>query len=333
MYHFKFTKLIIPLLCIILLIVLAPGCAGDTEGKPTIILAENNWTSQIVLTEIIEQIVTQQLGYPVDRIKLSASANWPAMEKGEVDIAAEIWLPGRQGEIQPFLDRGKVELAGEIFPGGAGWVMPKFVIDGDPERGIEPIAPDFTSILDLKKEEDGGKGYWKLLESPEKSGLGELVGGSPGWVDDPMDRSIILGYDLPLWRSNQSEAVMMARMIAADKKGEPLLMYIWWPHWIFAEVELVKLEFPDPYYEGCFQGEEVTPVQCGHPGYSINKVITAELKDKAPDVDRLMKNMIISEDEINALMLRVDVNEEDISEVAADWISQNQDQINQWLEG
>ena len=30
-------------------------------------------------------------------------------------------------------------------------------------------------------------------------------------------------------------------------------------------------------------------------------------------------------------MLRVDVDEEDIAAVAADWISQNQDKIDQWL--
>ena len=116
---------------VVLLTTLGAGCAGEPPAKPTIILAENNWTSQIVLVEIIEQISSQQLGYPTSRIKLSASANWPAMEKGEVDLAPEIWLPGRQSEVQPFLDRGKVELAGEIFPGGAGWVIPRFVVEGD----------------------------------------------------------------------------------------------------------------------------------------------------------------------------------------------------------
>ncbi|GAG48684.1 unnamed protein product, partial [marine sediment metagenome] len=96
---------------------------------------------------------------------------------------------------------------------------------------------------DLKDEEQGGKGYWKLFEDPGKPGLGELVGGSPGWKDDVMDRSLILGYDLPLWRSNQTEALMCARMIAADKEGEPLLMYIWYPHWIFATVDVIELTF------------------------------------------------------------------------------------------
>ncbi len=309
---------------VILLVTLGAGCAGEPPAKPTVILTENNWTSELILIEIIDQITTEQLGYPTSRVKLSASLTWPAMEKGEVDLAPEIWLPGRQLEIQPFLDRGKIELAGEIFPGGAGWVLPRYVVEGDSARGIEPMAPGLKSILDLKE-------YWQIFENPENPGKGELVGGSPGWVDDIMDRSMILGYELPMWRSNQSEAVMMARMVAADKKGQPLLMYLWWPHWIPAEVDLIVLEEPDPWTEGAFSDEEAEPVKSGHPMYHVNKVVAVSLEEKAPEVYQLMQNMVLSEQEVNTLMLRIDVDEEDIAAVAADWISQNQDKIDQWL--
>ena len=190
---------------------------------------------------------------------MAVSLGWPAICKGDADVALEIWLPVRQHEIQPFIDEGCVELGGEIYSGGGGWVMPRFVVEGDPDRGIEPIAPDLRSILDLKEEK-----YWKLFESPEEPGLGELVGGSPGWVDDVMDRSIILGYDLPLWRSNQSEGVICARMMAADKKGEPLLMMLWTPHWLLGVVDLVALEEPDPWRDDCFEDEEVA-YKCPKP--------------------------------------------------------------------
>jgi len=310
---------------VILLVTLGAGCAGEPPAKPTVMLVENDWTSELVLVEIIDQITTQQLGYPTSRVGLSASLTWPAMEKGEVDLAPEIWLPGRQPEIQPFLDRGKIELAGEIFSGGSGWVIPRYVVEGDSARGIEPMAPGLKSILDLKE-------YWQIFENPENPGKGELVGGSPGWVDDIMDRSMILGYELPIWRSNQTEAIMMARMIAADKKGQPLLMYLWWPHWIPAEVDLIVLEEPDPWTEGSFSDEEVEPVKSGHPMYHVNKLVAVSLEEKAPEVYQLMQNMMLSEQEINTLMLRVDVGEEEITAVVADWISQNQDNIDQWLE-
>ena len=324
----RFLKLCVLLLLstIVLVVMLGAACTSQpAESKPTIVLIESDWTSQIVETEILEQILNKQLGYTTSRVQLKVSMGWPAIEKGDADIGVEIWLPGRQPEIQPFLDRGELELGAEIFPGGQGWVIPRYVVEGDASRGIQPMAPDLKNILDLKEEK-----HWKLFENPEKPGLGELVGGDPSWVDDPQDRSMIRAYELPLWRSNQTESVMMARMIAADKKSDPLLMYLWWPHWIPAEVDLIILEEPDPWQEGCFDDTE-KDYKCGHSVYRIHTVVATRLKDTAPDVYRLMKNMVLGIDHANDLMLRVDVNEEEIPVVAADWITKNQAKIDQWL--
>ena len=320
----------IVIVAVIMATVTITGCAG--KEKPSITLVQNDWTSQVISTEILDQIITRQLGYATKRVLLTVSHAWPAMEKGDVDLATEIWLPFRQSEIQPYLDRGTLELGKKNYAAGSAWVIPEFVVYGDPTRGIKPMAPDLKSILDLKDEEQGGKGYWKLFENPGDPGLGELVGGAPGWKDDVMDRSLILGYDLPLWRSNQTEALMCARMIAADKEGEPLLMYIWYPHWIFATVDLIELTFPNPYDAAAFDAEQVKPVKSGYESdcLTVPTVVRVGLKGDAPDVYRLAKNFSIGGD-INDLMLRVDVDGEDVSVVAADWISKNQDRIDRWL--
>jgi len=314
--------------------IIISGCAGEEKKeKPSITLVQNDWTSQFIGTEILEQIITEQLGYATETVLLTPSLAWPAMEKGDADISSEIWLPNRQSEIQPYLDRSTLELGKENFVGGDTWVIPRFVVYGDPARGIEPMAPDLKSILDLKDEEEGGKGYWKLFENPENPGKGELVGGPPYWETSFNDLSLILGYDLPLWYSNQTEALMCARMIAANEEGEPLLMYIWYPHWIFATVDLLGLTFPAPYNPDAFKHGQVTPVQSGLEidCKTIHTIVRVGLKKDAPDVYRLVKNFSIGED-INNLMLRIDVDGEDISAVAADWIIKNQDKIDQWLE-
>jgi len=324
----------IVIVAVIMATVTITGCAGEEkEEKPSITLVQNDWTSQVICTEIIDQIITEQLDYATETVLLTPSLAWPAMEKGDVDLSSEIWLPLKSGEIQPYLDRGTLELGKENFAGGGAWVIPRFVVEGDPTRGIEPMAPDLKSILDLKDELEGGKGYRKLFENPENPGKGELVGGSPSWEDDRTDRSLILGYDLPLWRSNQTEALMCARMIAAEREGEPLLMFIWYPHWIFEAVDLVELTFPNSYDPNAFDTEQVKPVKSGYESdyMTIPTVVRAGLKGDAPDVYRLVKNFSIGED-ISDLMLRVDRDGEELSVVAADWISKNQDKIDQWLE-
>ncbi len=309
---------------VLLLTMFGSGCAPAVTEKPTINLAEGNWTSSVVVATILEQIIGEQLGYPTTRTYAYGPIAWAGMEKGEFDIAPEIWFEARRAEIQPFLDKGNIELAGEIFPGaGNHWIVPRYVVEGDPARGIEPMAPDLKTILDLKK-------YWKLFENPENPGKGEIVGGEVGWLDETP--WIILGHDLPLWKSNQSEPVMVARMVAADKRGEPLLMVIWSPHMIFSQVDLIKLESVDPdRTAGINWDENPVPLKTGLMKYIVYKVTRPELAETAPDVYRLVHNLSLTEDGINELTYRVDVNEEEMAVVAADWIAKNQNKIDQWL--
>ncbi len=324
MRNLFFFKLITSLLVSMLLALTVSGCAPAEEEKPTINIAEGDWTSSQMIAEMFRQIISEQLGYPVEVTYAYGPIGWAGMDKGELDIAPEIWFEARRAEIQPFLDKETVELAGEIF-GGAGnfWVVPRYVVEGDPARGIEPMAPDLKTILDLKE-------YWQLFENPERPGVGEIVGGEVGWLDETP--WIILGYDLPLWKSNQSLAVMLARLFAAVKKGEPLLMVIWSPQAIFSQVDLIKLESVDPDRTSEIDwDEDPVPLKTGLMAYTVHKVIRVELKDTAPDVYRLVHNMSVTEDEINELTLRVDVNEEDMATVASDWITKNQNRIDQWL--
>lgn len=314
------------LLSIILLLTMFGGaCAKPVvQEKPTIKLVEFDWTSQIFLVEILDKIISEQLGYPTKRTHLSQPVTWPAMDRGDVDITTEIWFPVRQPEIQPYLDKGNIELAGVVFTGiSLAWAVPTYVIKGDSTRGIKPMAPDLKTILDLKK-------YWKLFESPEKPGLGELVGGPPGWLDP--SRWMIQGYDLPLWESTQSDTILWARVTAAAKKGDPILTITWTPHWIFAAVDMTILEDVDPPRPEVIDWDkDPFPVKTGWVTASVYKVIRSELKDTAPDVYRLVQNMSFTEDEINKLMLRVDEEGEEMADVARDWINQNQNKIDQWL--
>lgn len=327
MHRVRFSGIYRSLLAAIFLftILLGISCRAPAAGeKPTITLAEGNWTSQIIETEILDLIISKQLSYPVERILGYGPIIWAAMDKGEVDIASEIWYPARKGEIQSFLDSGNVELAGEIFGGAGNWLtVPRYVVEGDPARGIEPMAPDLKTVLDLKK-------YWKLFENPERPGLGEVVGGEVGWANETP--WMILGYDLPFYMSNQSEAVMLARTIAAYKKGEPILVSWWSPHIVFSQVDLIKLESVDSDRTSEIDWDkDPYPLKTGGAEYTVYKVSRTGLAKTAPDVYRLIHNMSFSEDEINTLANRVDVVGEEKAIVAADWISKNQNRIDQWL--
>ncbi|MEX2598763.1 MAG: glycine betaine ABC transporter substrate-binding protein [Dehalococcoidia bacterium] len=300
------------------------AACGGGDDDPSIGFIEGNWTSHMIATEIIEQVVRDQLSYLTHRVPLSITPGWAALCNEEVDIGAEAWLPSRLPEIQPFLDRECVVLGDTIFPGSIGWFVPRFVIEGDPGRGIEPMAPGLESVADLDD-------YWQVFENPERPDQGEVVGGEVGWIDHPQDISRIMGYDLNYYRSNQGEAVILARVKSAELQGQPILTYLWTPHSIFGEVDLVQLEEPHPYVEReCFVEEEV-PYQCAHPAFDVVTAMSTRLADIAPDVSNLVHHIFIGEQPMSEMMFDVDSQERPIPEVAAEWIQANQTQIDEWI--
>ncbi len=318
----KFLAIIIAATLVLSLFFTA-GCGEDTDTA-TITFIQGDWTSHMVITEIVAQIA-EELGYKTEKIAMSVTAGWGAISRGDADISVEAWLPSRVFEVQPYIDNGTLELGSLNFTGSIEWFVPRYVIEGDPDRGIEATAPGLRTILDLKEEQ-----YWTLFENPENPGKAELMGGDPGWIDDANDRMRIIGYDLPLWRSNQSESVLCARIISQFERGRPFLTYMWTPHWIFSVVDLVALEEVDPWFEDAFE-DETRGYRSAHALAEVYTAMSPGLRDKAPEIYRLLQNINIGFEGASDLQYRVDVLEEDYRQVATDWISENRAAIDRWL--
>jgi glycine betaine/proline transport system substrate-binding protein len=308
------------LLAIVAALALA-ACTGADEDKPTITLIEGNWSSQRIMTEISSQVIANQLGYETEKLLTDITPGWAAICNGDADAAVEAWLPSRLPEIQPFIDQDCLELGGTNFPGTIGWFVPAYVVEGP-----DAPAPNLKSITDLND-------YWELFENPENPGKGELIGGEIGWIDQPQDISRIMGYDLNYYRSNQGEAIILTRIKSAALTEEPLLTYLWTPHSIFGEVDLVQLEEPDTYVEGeCFV-EEGVPYRCPHPAFDVRTALRPELAESAPDVYNFISNMNFGEQTVSELMYEVDVAGREVVDVATEWIENNQAAIDSWVAG
>ena len=298
---------------------LAACGGGGGDEKPTITLLEGNWTSQRIMTEVSDIVISEQLGYPTARLLSDITPGWAAICNGDADTAVEAWLPSRLPEMQPFLDQGCLELGGTNFPGTIGWFVPKYLVEGANAK-----APDLDSVDDLNQ-------YWELFENPEQPGKGELIGGEIGWIDQPQDISRIMGYDLNYYRSNQGEAVILTTIKSSALRERPFLTYLWTPHSIFGEVDLVQLDEPKPYVEGeCFVEENV-PYQCAHPAFDVRTALSPDLKEKAPDVYNFINNMHFGEQTVSELMYEVDGLDRPIEEVAKEWVEANQAAIDDWI--
>ena len=120
--------------------------------------------------------------------------------------------------------------------------MPRYVIEGDAERGIEPMAPDLKAVKDLL-------GYSDLFVDEEDPSRGRIYGAIPGWeANDVLYKKYLLyGLDSEYnYFQSGSDASLAGVISSAYEKGQPIVAYYWDPTWLLGKYDMVLLE-DEPY--------------------------------------------------------------------------------------
>ena len=134
----------------------------------SITFGDFSWDSVQIHNRIAGYVLEKAYGY---RVSYSFGESLPlllGMARGDVDVSMEIWSDNIEAWGK-YVESGECLDLGPTYPdAGQGWYVPTYVIKGDPERGIEPMAPDLKSIEDLSK-------YWELFKDPENPDKGGSV--------------------------------------------------------------------------------------------------------------------------------------------------------------
>ena len=128
----------------------------------------HNELARIIVTEGYE-------GYDFKLSTGSSTMNWQALIAGDVDIDIESWTENVASYPDDIANGYIVELGVLVEDSAQGLYVPRYVIEGDAERGIEAVAPDLKTVEDLKM-------YADLFPDEEDSTKGRLYGSIPdGW--------------------------------------------------------------------------------------------------------------------------------------------------------
>lgn len=142
------------------------------------------------------------------------------------------------------LEAGKLqELSTNFDDNYQGIYVPRYVIEGDTERGIEALAPNLKYIWDLKD-------YPEVFPDDENEGMGRVYGAIPGWEVDEILHDKYLQYDLDdnfIYFRPGSDAALSAAITSAYEKGEPIAAYYWEPTWLLGMYDMVLLEDETPF--------------------------------------------------------------------------------------
>ncbi|WP_110969668.1 ABC transporter substrate-binding protein [Pseudomonas huaxiensis] len=198
------------------------------------------WESGSLITEILRTLVEKGYGYTTDTLPGSTVSLEAALAKNDIQVIGEEWA-GRSPAWVRAEAEGKVFGLGDTVKGATeGWWVPEFVIKGDPERGLAPLAPELKSVADLPR-------YAHVFKDPESPDKGRFLNSPTGWTSEIVNSQKLKAYGLTDSYVNfrtGSGAALDAEVGASIRRGKPVLFYYWSPTPLLGRYKLVKLEEP-----------------------------------------------------------------------------------------
>jgi glycine betaine/proline transport system substrate-binding protein len=298
----------------------APAEGGGTEapvegGGESISIVANPWTASALNAEIAAQLITEQLGNPAEVVEIDENTTmFTGLADGTVDVVLEVWPSGIVAEEQAFIDDGSVVNIGELGAiGKIGWFTPQYVIDEHPDLATWEGYADPANAA--------------LFATAETGDLGRFLGTDPSYSQ--YDEAIIANLELPFQvQFSGSEAATVAELDRAFAAQEPILMYWWTPTAAVAQYELVNVLLPE-YNEECYA--DPAAIDCDYPEDILTKFASGQLAEKAPNVQSFLEEFTITTEDQLGLLPSVELEGEDASDVAAQWIADNEDVWSAWL--
>ena len=329
------------LLAVVIAVTVTLSASCASAPTPVIKIADMGWQSNVPVINIMKIVLEDELGYEVEFVPtLWGPDTFVALanELPNVDIYAENWMPNGQALVDEYVtEKGQVEVVATSYVGRQGFVVPTYVIEGYPERGIDPMAPDLRSIEQLNEYAD--------LFDRDDDGRGDLVGGPEGWVCTNMNDWQLESWELNYDQIIQDEWISWSMLTAAYYEGEPILLYAYEPTWPALLFGLTWLETP-AYSDEAWADYEIWKdwkaskavawepgFACGYPDSEVLVVVTDEFSQEYPDAYRFLQNWSIPLEDVTDLSVQIELHNLPAAYVALEYIKKHPELVDQWLAG
>ena len=304
------------------------GCASDGDGgssggKGTISFANAGWDSIMFHNAVAGFIATSAFGYDDwTEVPGSTTVLHEGLKRGDVDVHMEIWTDNLATYEDDLAAGSLTELSVNFDDNVQGLYVPRYVIEGDPERGIEASAPDLKTVADLKNYKD-------IFPDEENPGKGRIYGAIPGWeIDTVMYNKYVhygLDQDFTYFRPG-SEAAMVTTLSAAYERGEPIVGYYWEPTWLLGKYDFVLLEDAPYTEEGFLKGETACP--------SVRVVVGAsnQFAEANPEFCEFLKNYTTSSALTSEALAHMQDTGDDVKATAKWFLTEHEDLWTGWMD-
>jgi glycine betaine/proline transport system substrate-binding protein len=288
------------------------SAGGKDCGK--VVLNEQAWAGSTANTYIAKNVLEDQLGCEVEITKITEIPAFQAMADGKTDAVLEDWQ--HVDQYEQYIDKaGTVVQGGPLgVEGHIGWFVPKFVMDEHPE---------FKTWEGLKGEED-------VFGN-------EFLGGDPSYVQKDKELIKALGLDLEHVTAG-AEPAQVARWSQAYKQQKPVLFYWYTPQYLNQQYDLAEVKLPPrtdankDCKDDAKEGGDPEQYKCEYDITIINKLFSKKFADSGSPAYDVLKKMQITNEDQELVAKAIAGDKQDPDEAAADWVKDNQDKVDEWLQ-
>ena len=224
------------------------ACNGISRD---LVFAGLDWGSAQLHNHVAGQILQAGFGCTYTDIPGSTVPMVQGLVRGDIDINMEIWFNSAPDMYHEAASSGDVlDLGLNMNAAEMSFLVPRYVIEGDAERGIEPMAPDLKSVADLPM-------YAQVFQDPEQPDMGRYYNCIIGWQCELVNNKKMVAYGLEETYTNfrpGAAPALDASLAAAYEKGEAWLGYYWGPTPLLGLYEMVPLEEPE-WTQECWDGD------------------------------------------------------------------------------
>lgn len=319
----KFPKVLILITVLVFLLPFSQAAWAASGKTVTITATDNGWDSQKIHNAIAAIVVEHAYdGYRFEDSTASSSMNWQAIIAGDVDLDIESWTDNVASYQDDVAAGDIVDVGVLVQDSRQGVYVPRYVIEGDPARGIEPMAPGLRSVEDLKK-------YPTIFPDDENPKKGRIYGSIPGWMADEVLYSKYLHYGLDkdfTYVRLGSEGTLFASLVSAYNLGAPWVGYCYEPTWVAGRLDLVLLD--DAPYSG---REAFLKGETAFPSQELKIVSGRDFAKKAPDLVGFFKNYRTGSALISEALSHLDEAKISHTEAAVWFLKKNDALLDGWL--
>lgn len=316
-------KKVLGVVVLSLMTVLAACGGSSSDSIDEIVFGDAGWDSMRVHNSIAQTIVEEGYGYDTDVTAGSTATTFQGLREGDINVYMEAWTDNIKDVYAEAIDEGDVvEVSVNFDDNDQGLYVPAYVVEGDPERDIEPLAPDLKTVEDLKK-------YPEVFEDPEDPGKGRIINAPSGWEVEKSITEKFETYNLGETYNNflpGSDSAIVASLVDAYNKGKGWVGYYWAPTAITAQYDLILLE-EDPYDKDQWDEDKSTEF----PPNDVTVAVHKDLPTQAPEVVEFLENYETSSELTEAALDYMEENDADNEEAALWWMKEYEDIWTEWV--